>query len=168
MWPVINSILSLVEITAFILKSKSCKGFFWKINFPPMRALEFITGHVTYNLAYTKILQTIATLVTRTTTIPIFQFSMDFTTKLDPANFKKIVAQSGIQSRNKFMSSVILNVVLLTSFHIKLDRLFSLVTKGWVNWLKKAVILASSNYKFLYQNKGLCINTYVNKIYFYT
>ena len=26
-----------------------------------MRALEFITGHVTYNLAYTKILQTIAT-----------------------------------------------------------------------------------------------------------
>ena len=99
-----------------------------------MRALEFITGHVTYNLAYTKILQTIATLVSRTTTIPTFQFSMDFTTKLDPANFKKIVAQSGIQSRNKFMSSVILNVVaLLTSFHIKLDRLFSLVTKGRVN-----------------------------------
>ena len=71
--------------------------------------------------------------VSRTTTIPIFQFSMDFTTKLDPANFKKIVVQSGIQSRNKFMSSVILNVVLLTSFHIKLDRLFSLVTKGRVN-----------------------------------
>ena len=95
-----------------------------------MRALEFIAGHVPYNLAYTKILQTIATLVSRTTTIPTFQFSMDFTTKLDPA---KIVAQSGIQSRNKFMSSVILNVVLLTSFHIKLDRLFSLVTKGRVN-----------------------------------
>ena len=98
-----------------------------------MRALEFITGHVTYNLAYTKILQTIATLVSRATTIPIFQVSMDFTTKLDPANFEKIVAQSGIQSRNKFMSSVILNVVLLTSFHIKLDRLFSLVTNGQVN-----------------------------------
>ena len=37
--------LSLVEITAFRLDSKSCKGFF-KVNFPPMRALEFITGHV--------------------------------------------------------------------------------------------------------------------------
>ena len=29
------------------------KDFFVKINFPPMRALEFITGHVTYNPAYT-------------------------------------------------------------------------------------------------------------------
>jgi hypothetical protein len=37
----------LVVITAFILESKSCKGFFLQINFPPMRALEFITGHVT-------------------------------------------------------------------------------------------------------------------------
>ena len=151
MWPVINSILSLVEITAFRQKSKSCKGFFFEFFFPPMRALEFIAGHVTYNLAYTKILQTIATLVSRTTTIPTFQFSMDFTTKLDPA---KIVAQSGIQSRNKFMSSVILNVVLLTSFHIKLDRLFSLVTKGRVNWLKKAVTLASSNCNFLYRHSS--------------
>ena len=26
---------------------------FFKINFPPMRALEFITGHVIYNPAYT-------------------------------------------------------------------------------------------------------------------
>ena len=39
----------MVEITAFKLENKSCKGFFfWKINFPPMRALEFITGRVTY------------------------------------------------------------------------------------------------------------------------
>ena len=30
---------SLVEITAVRLESKSCKGFFWQINFPPMRAL---------------------------------------------------------------------------------------------------------------------------------
>jgi hypothetical protein len=28
MWPVINSILSLVEITSFTQESKSCKGFF--------------------------------------------------------------------------------------------------------------------------------------------
>ena len=45
--------LSLVEITAFRLESKSCKGFLLKIDFPPMRALEFITGHVIYNPAYT-------------------------------------------------------------------------------------------------------------------
>ena len=44
--------LSLVEITAFRLESKSCKDFF-KNNFPPLRALEFITGHVIYNPAYT-------------------------------------------------------------------------------------------------------------------
>ena len=41
-------VLSLVEITTFRLDSKSCKGFFLKMNFPPMRALEFITGHVTF------------------------------------------------------------------------------------------------------------------------
>ena len=29
------------------------KDFFEKINIPPMRALEFITGHMVYNLAYT-------------------------------------------------------------------------------------------------------------------
>ena len=34
--------LSLVEITAFRLESK----------FPPMRALEFIRGHVTFKLPY--------------------------------------------------------------------------------------------------------------------
>ena len=44
--------LSLVEITAFRLESKSCKGFF-KISFPPMRALKFRTGHGIYNPAYT-------------------------------------------------------------------------------------------------------------------
>ena len=43
----------LVEITAFRLESKSCKGFFFIINFPPMRALKFMTGHVIYNPAYT-------------------------------------------------------------------------------------------------------------------
>ena len=31
---------------------KALKGFF-EINFPPNRALKFITGHVIYNLAYT-------------------------------------------------------------------------------------------------------------------
>ena len=53
-------ILSLVEITSFTPESKPCKGFFW-INFPPVRALEFITGHMVYNLAYTYILQTTTT-----------------------------------------------------------------------------------------------------------
>ena len=28
-------------------------NFFFQINFPPIRALEFIIGHVNYNLAYT-------------------------------------------------------------------------------------------------------------------
>ena len=31
---------------------ESSQGFF-RINFPPIRALKFITGHVIYNLAYT-------------------------------------------------------------------------------------------------------------------
>ena len=52
-WPVIIQCLSLVEITAFRLESKFCKGLFWEINFPPMRALKFLAGHVTYNPAYT-------------------------------------------------------------------------------------------------------------------
>ena len=51
MWLVINRVLSLVEITVFRLENKCCKGFF-KINFPPMWALEIITGHVIYNPAY--------------------------------------------------------------------------------------------------------------------
>ena len=42
----------MVEITAFRLESESCKGFFLQINFPPMRALEFIRDHVTFKLAY--------------------------------------------------------------------------------------------------------------------
>ena len=49
--------LSLVEITEFRLESKSCKGFFLQINFPPMRALEFITGHVIFKLRYNQICQ---------------------------------------------------------------------------------------------------------------
>ena len=40
---IINSVLSLVEITAFRLERKFVKYFF-KINFPPMRALESITA----------------------------------------------------------------------------------------------------------------------------
>ena len=43
-------VLSLVEITAFRLESKSCKGL--KKN-PIMRACKFITGYVIYNPAYT-------------------------------------------------------------------------------------------------------------------
>ena len=44
--------LSLIEITAFRLERKSCKGFFLQIKFPPMRALEFIRDHVTFKLPY--------------------------------------------------------------------------------------------------------------------
>jgi hypothetical protein len=40
------------EISAFRLESKSCKGFLEKINFTPMKALEFITGHIIYDLAH--------------------------------------------------------------------------------------------------------------------
>ena len=36
---------------------------FFKINFPPMRALEFITGHVIYNPAYTYKFQLKTTIV---------------------------------------------------------------------------------------------------------
>ena len=42
-----------VLIVLLWLESKSCKGIFFKINFPPMRALKIITGHVIYNPAYT-------------------------------------------------------------------------------------------------------------------
>ena len=52
MIPCINSVLLLVEITAFRLESKSCKGFSLKINFQPMRALEFKKGNAIYNAAY--------------------------------------------------------------------------------------------------------------------
>ena len=49
--------LSLVEITAFRLENKSCKGLFLQINFPPKRALKFITGHVIFKLHYNQIYQ---------------------------------------------------------------------------------------------------------------
>ena len=42
LWPVINRVLSVVEIRALRLESKYFKGFFWKINFPPMKALRFM------------------------------------------------------------------------------------------------------------------------------
>ena len=42
--------LSLVEITAFRLESKSCKGFFFKST---KESTRIITGHVIYNPAYT-------------------------------------------------------------------------------------------------------------------
>ena len=40
---------------------------FFKINFPPMRALKFITGHVIYNLAYTYKFRLKTTTTTTTT-----------------------------------------------------------------------------------------------------
>ena len=53
--------LSLVEIRAFRLDLNLVKNFFEKINFPPIRTLEFATGHMIYKLAYTSILQTTTT-----------------------------------------------------------------------------------------------------------
>ena len=41
----------------FRLEGKSCKEFFLQINFPPMRALEFITGHMIFKLRYNQIYQ---------------------------------------------------------------------------------------------------------------
>ena len=46
MGSVIKSILSLVEITVFNWRANLVKDFFPKINFPTMRALEFISGHL--------------------------------------------------------------------------------------------------------------------------
>ena len=42
----------IAVLKQFLSASKSCKGFF-KINFPPMRVLHIISGHVIYNPAYT-------------------------------------------------------------------------------------------------------------------
>ena len=45
-----------VEITAFRLERKSCKGFFfWQMKFPPMRDLAILTGSVTFKLCYNQI-----------------------------------------------------------------------------------------------------------------
>ena len=62
MWPVINS--SALISGKFIIKKKSYTRFalncFAVISFN--EKIEFITGHMTYDLAYTEILQTTATL----------------------------------------------------------------------------------------------------------
>ena len=39
------------------MKSKSCKGYFLQINFPPMRTLKFVRGHVIFKLRYNQIHQ---------------------------------------------------------------------------------------------------------------
>ena len=64
MWPVMNWVFSLVEITAFRQESKSCKGFCLQINFPPMRAIKFIIDHVIFKLRYNQIYQLKTTIVT--------------------------------------------------------------------------------------------------------
>ena len=50
MWPVINQLLSLVEITTSRQESKFCKGFFWKNKFSTNESTQFITGHMIYSL----------------------------------------------------------------------------------------------------------------------
>jgi hypothetical protein len=54
-------VLSLVEIPAFRLESKSCKGFFLKYIFHN-ESTRIITGHVIYNPAYIYKLQLKTTL----------------------------------------------------------------------------------------------------------
>ena len=47
--------LTLVKITVLRLGANLVKDFFEKIYFPPMRALEFVTSHVTFKLCYDKL-----------------------------------------------------------------------------------------------------------------
>ena len=52
------------DIEDLRLECKSIiKDFFWKINFPKMRALKFLTGHVTFKICYNQIYQLKTTLV---------------------------------------------------------------------------------------------------------
>ena len=53
----VQKVWKILLFTAFIVESKFCKGFFLQINFPPMRALQFITDHVTFKLHYNQIYQ---------------------------------------------------------------------------------------------------------------
>ena len=55
-------VLSMVEITAFRLESKSCKGFFLN-KFSTNESTQIITGHVLFNLAYTYKFQLKTTLI---------------------------------------------------------------------------------------------------------
>ena len=62
---------SLVKITEFRLERKSCKGFFRnKFSTNLMRAIEFITGHVIYNPAYTYKYQLKTTIIMSTLVHP--------------------------------------------------------------------------------------------------
>ena len=56
---------AMVEITAFRLESKSREGFYLQINFPPMRALQFITDHVIFKFRYNQIYQMKTTMMAR-------------------------------------------------------------------------------------------------------
>ena len=57
--------MTCYKFSAFIGCNYSIQtgDFFLEINFPPMTALEFITGHVIYNLAYTYKFQLKTTIV---------------------------------------------------------------------------------------------------------
>ena len=53
----------MVEITAFRLESKSCKGFFLEDKLSTNESTQIITGHVIYNPAYTYKFQLKTTLI---------------------------------------------------------------------------------------------------------
>ena len=79
------------------------KDFFWKINFPPMRALKFITGHVTYNPAYTYKFQL------KTTHFCLFYPSLAVTTQ---ACLNSITSSSGAAFRKKATFQLFLSKLL--------------------------------------------------------
>ena len=79
------------------------KDFFWKINFPPMRALEFITGHVTYNPAYTYKFQL------KTTYFCLFHTSLAVTTQVC---LNSITSSSGAAFRKKATFQLFLSKLL--------------------------------------------------------
>ena len=44
-----------LKLQHFDWRANLVKDFFWQIKFPPMRDLEFLTGHVTIKLHYNQI-----------------------------------------------------------------------------------------------------------------
>ena len=48
-----STIVHWLKLQSSDWRANLAEDLFLQINFPPMRALEFLTGHMIYNLAYT-------------------------------------------------------------------------------------------------------------------
>ena len=116
--------LSLVEITAFRLDSKSCKGFFSTSKFSPMRALEFIKGHVIYNLAYTN------------------KFQLKNTYLIIENNYLHLFQSQNVGAKQSW------KILYLTSILEKKERL-SIVFSFSSNFLVRYLYLAYSSLKIV-------------------